>query len=142
MHAIINRFMKARQLFFLFCLLGIASGAQGQDVLTQNIHWSVSQAVDLRTSASRTESFEVRTSDTQIEIIQGQVSKSFRIISKDGTWQNLTSDGTVVYQLNYGGKTGSGTLQRVNGQYSFILDFSGHKDGLKQKFVISSYEVK
>lgn len=131
--------MRATLLVFL-STIGIA--AFGQNVNMQSIQWSASQAVDLRTSASRTQTFEITTSPTQVKVVQGTTVKTFSVISTTGTWANVSANGSVQYQLSFNGKLGKALLQRVGGQASFTLDFSAHKDGFQQQFIIANYQVK
>jgi hypothetical protein len=86
-------------------------------------------------------SFEIQTSATEITIKTGTLSKVFKINSMQGEWMDVNADGVLTYQLQFGEKQGSGILARANGAWSFLLDFSGYPNGLRQKFNLSDKQL-
>ena len=130
--------------YFLIVIIAIGSASQthAQNVQTNTIRWTSNQAVDIKTSSTQSLPFEIETSVSTITVKQGEQVKNFTIDSKLGTWDDLKKDGVIEYQLNFGGKKGTGLIKRERNDLIFILDFSRYKDGIQQRFNISNYEVK
>lgn len=122
----------------LICLCGIT---YAQDARTTKLRWTSSESVELKSNASSQGVFEIHTSATEVKIVTGNQSKVFKIKSVTGQWSDITKNGSLSYQLLFGEKDGSGTLQRDNGVWYFTLDFSNHKDGIRQKFILSDFTV-
>lgn len=130
-----------RHYFFAIALMVLCGMTYAQDARTVKLRWTSSESVELKSNTSSNVSFEVHTSATEVKIVTGSQSKAFEIKSIAGEWADISKDGSLNYQLVFGDKQGTGILQRESGVWSFTLDFSNHKDGIRQKFIFSDFQV-
>lgn len=115
--------------------------AFAQDARTAAIRWTSTESIYLRTDSTTNVSFEIETSATEITIRTGALEKLFEISSMTGEWSDVNTTGMLTYELQFGEKQGSAVLERANGVWSFVLDFSNYQDGIRQKFILSDKQL-
>lgn len=130
----IKKYMLAVLLVFLGYMV------YGQNPRTASLRWSSSQFVELRSNTTQQAAFEIETHADGIRITTGNLTKVFTITSASGQWSDVTTDGTLIYDLTFGQKEGSAILKRENGSWEFTLDFSTYLDGIRQKFLLSGFQ--
>jgi hypothetical protein len=112
-----------------------------QDVRTAKLRWNSSESVELKSNTSSRTVFEIHTSASELKVITGNQTRIFKVQSIEGQWSDVKTNGSLNYQLVYGEKEGLATIQRDNSGWYFLLDFSNHKDGIRQKFILSDFQV-
>lgn len=131
--------MRAINVLLLVMTGCLASPSFAQDARAVQLRWNSAQGVELKSGATVASTFEIITNSTEIKINHNGRASVFQITSTTGTWSNVTQDGSLTYQLRFGEKSGTAVLSRESGAWSFTLDFSNHKDGIRQKFLLTGF---
>ena len=119
--------MKINLFKFLFVLwLAFCSGIiNAQNVAQQNLAWTSTTVVDIKNNAPSMPfqcSFKTF-SNQSIDWIQksGAEVYQYTVVSIEGSWTNVMTDGTIQYNVFLGTSTGSFVFTRSNGQLSVRL---------------------
>jgi hypothetical protein len=128
-------------LFSLF-----SSVVYGQDLLTDNIVWSIDNLRDSTSSESMPFvcQFKVYPVDEKIEWIQngGDYVSIFQIRDTEKDWADVSGDGSIEYKVKYQGKSGFFRIERSSSSFHiklFIME--GSKNLLPLTLHISSFSV-
>jgi hypothetical protein len=119
--------------------------AKGQDILQVNLRWNSGSTINLKANESSNYSCTFISSSSEIQWLQknGTRVKHFAITSVSGTWSDITTNGSVVFQVTEGSIPGVITIAKNGEGTSVTLDFTGHSgDAIKQQFWISSVETE
>lgn len=81
--------------------------AAGQSIVNSTIVWEADQTTDLGTGTSTTISCQfISTGSQSVEWIQkkGTVSTTYAVTSVTGSWADISSNGSVTYQVSRKGR--------------------------------------
>lgn len=128
-------------LLVLVAMLGSLAG-RAQNISTVPLRWTSDQTTDLKTSTSRSYASEFVTRGTDgVRWLQrnGSVATDFAVLGTEGSWTDVTADGTFTFLLARDGKTGKLIVQRSGSSLTLTLDFSESGEfNIKQQFRIST----
>lgn len=113
----------------------------GQDISATSLRWTCTQTTDLRTQASAAYNCVFITEGAQrVTWLQrnGQVSTAYTVTGTEGSWVNVSSNGSFTYLVSRDGKTGRLILQRSDNEITILVDFSeSGQHNIKQSFRVS-----
>lgn len=113
----VNKNLNAMTKTFIIILLMLASkGLLAQDITSATISWAVisTQAVntgEITETGDRVVSHGANTIEWTDR--RGVVKKSFTISEVNGSWTNVQSPGTILYEVQSGEESGTITFQRT-----------------------------
>ena len=133
--------MKASYIVCLAFLICCFNGFS-QDISTSTITWTVNHGFDLKSNSdfNYQGSFTTNGSNS-ITWSQGSGNfiSTFTISSLQGTWTDVSTNGTVTYQVEQDGSSGTLKFERTSEGIFVTLDFpSGDSQGSWLKFQVSS----
>src|SRR5689334_9711135 len=108
-------------------------GANCQDILTDNINWTVDNLLDSASNATMpfASQFKVYPAQQKIEWLQdgGGYVSNFTITSVSSQWTDINQNGEVEYETTYQGKSGVVRIERGSGFFHIKLFFmEGNKN--------------
>ncbi len=115
----------------------------GQDILQTNLRWNSASTINLKTNESSSYSCSFISSSSEIQWLQknGTRVKHFAVTSTSGSWLNISTNGTISFQVTEGSIAGVITIAKDGEGTSVTLDFTAqHPDAIKQRFWISSVQ--
>ncbi len=138
-HSIISLIAKTTG---VICLsLGSIPGV-AQDVRADSITWTVDRLTNIRDTTSFDYSCVFKTNGlADIKWVQksGSVSTRFTVASIIGSWPDVTTNGSSVFQITVDGKSGTLKLERTDQGVTIVLDTTASgADGLLLKFHVAS----
>jgi hypothetical protein len=117
-----NPTTKPLSLLIIFLLLPLIHSF-GQNIRSAKITWNCTQATDVLTGKTQDYSGSfISTGDTNVDWVQNNGQKTYHlsVVSVEGTWTDVSTDGTIIYNL--GGTTpGQLTFERTNGVLTIRL---------------------
>ncbi len=135
--------MKTNQLILLSLFLLMPAihtlGQQPINPKTDKVSWNIIKVQDRQTLQTRTETYSIVTGSAFIELVFGQTSRKFDVLSIAGNWTDVSADGILTYSIKFGDKVGQAILVRSGEEISLSIDFSAYKGGLNQKYFIKDY---
>lgn len=132
----------------LFLLLVIVSPLllQAQNVATTSLRWTCNQTTDLRTGNTTTYSCAFITNGAgTVSWLQrgGQMATRYTITSTEGSWNDVSTNGSFTYLLSRDGKSGRLVVRRSGDELTLTLDFSESGEfNVKQQFRVSEVAVQ
>ena len=134
--------MKAL-IFLVGCMLTTMI-SHAQNITEDTISWTSGSSIDMRSSAERTSSSTIVTyPQNRIQLIQGSRTRELDVMSREGSWSDVSLDGFVVFIVRYGQIEGILRIEKAGDITSALLDFSDAAvSGIKQKFIINSIETR
>lgn len=133
--------MKA--MIFLVALIFPLITAKCQDILKDQLRWNSGSTTDLHTDESRTYACAFISRPGEIQWFQkgGQSVKTYRIRQQEGSWSDVSGNGSIVFNVTDGSATGTITFQRSGSVISVTMDFSAlGTTAIKRRFDIT--EIK
>jgi hypothetical protein len=135
-----NPTTKALTHLVIFLFLPLMDSV-GQNIRVAKINWNYTQATDGLTGKALDYSGSfISTGDTNLDWVQNNGQKTYHlsVVSVEGTWTDISTDGTIIYNL--GGTTpGQLTFERTNGVLTIRLLLKPSKAGkLNYTFSINS----
>jgi hypothetical protein len=117
---------------FLIMPLMSGIGLSAQNITTQTLRWNVATTQEINTG-KHTESADqiVSYGNTRIEWQdpKGAVKKTFTITDINGSWTNVQSNGSVLYEVSIGEQQGTVTFIRTSGELTVrIILLKGEED--------------
>lgn len=123
--------------FLICCFNGFS-----QDISASTITWTVNHGLDLKTNSDFNYQGSFTTRGTgSITWSQGggNYISTFTMSSIQGTWTDVSANGTITYQVQQDGSSGTLKFERTAGGIFITLDFpSGDSQGSWLKFQVSS----
>jgi len=134
--------MKAL-IFLVGCMLTPVI-IHAQNITEDTISWTSGTSIDMRSSTERTSSSTIVTyPQNKIQLIQGSRTRELDVMSREGSWSDVSLDGFVVFIVRYGQIEGILRIEKAGDITSALLDFSDAAvSGIKQKFIINSIETR
>lgn len=132
------------QALTIACLIVAPLASFAQDISTSTLTWEAVESTDLEKSTTLAMKCSFRTeSNSSVEWIQkkGQLRNVFVVTSVEGTWNDISSVGTITYTLSRNGKSYKMKLEKDDSGTFITMDFS--KDGEYQsryRFRITSVQ--
>jgi hypothetical protein len=134
-----------KKVVFLIIFLLLSAGLYAQNVSTQTIRWHVGRAQEINTGrVSEGEDQFVSYGITKIEWqnAQGVVKKTFTINETNGSWTNVQSNGSILYEVNVGEQLGTVKFFRTSSELTIrITLLKGDGDPDLYEFSITSLET-
>lgn len=138
MSATMTKNMK--MIFMLVVVMFFAiTQLQAQTILDQRIEWTSDEYVNLYDQSQQQVRFDIITTANTLTVKQGERSKQFAIVSITGTWNSLQTDGEITCTLDFSGSSGIARISRSQNTYAITIDFSQHEQGMKRKFLITTF---
>ena len=111
---------------------------------TQAIQWNSSVSIAINSGDSLLATISFVSNAQKIDMVQGDYTLPFIIQSIEGVWENITRPGKLTCHVKDDSATsGIITLGRDDKGLYIILDMtSGNPDGIFQRFIIDSHELK
>jgi len=110
------------KIYIIIGLLSITHLLSAQVITTQNLVWQASSAVDVNTGdILSTEGDKVVShGSTSVEWkdSQGNVRYTYTVNTVNGTWNNVSNNGSIIYQVTTGSKSGTITFIRSGSEIS------------------------
>lgn len=94
----------------------VSKGVLAQDITTATISWAVTQTQAVNTGdITESEDRVISHGQSTIEWTDrhGVVKKSFTISEVNGSWANVQTPGTILYEVQNGEESGTITFQRT-----------------------------
>jgi hypothetical protein len=124
--------------------MGISASTFSQNVATADLVWRCDQATEQRTSSTISHNSTFKTSGTRSVVWlqrNDQFATTFTVTGTQGTWGNISNDGSFTYLLRRDGATGRMTVQRSGTNVSITLDFNeSGEHNVSQKFRVQSVQ--
>jgi hypothetical protein len=132
-----------RILFILFVLVTTHSLVSGQSISENNILWSSVKGSNLSTQESTAFKASFLTSkDGTIKMTLEKKSYLFKVSTTQGDLQDLSSNGSVVFQVTLSDYPGEIRIQKDASSTTVVVDLTeSNKDGLNLQFVIEKIQV-
>lgn len=115
-----------------------------QDLSKSKIQWNSNKFIDLLSNDIINKSVQFITYDnTKIEWIQknGSIVYSFKIISINGNWSDVNTNGSISFGVAFDGITGSFSFSRIDDVIKIRLDLKGGAGDIKNEYTITNAET-
>jgi len=100
--------MKFIKILIVFLIPG---WLQAQNITTQSLSWQTASATDVNTgdilSASGDKIISHGSTSVEWKDSQGNVKYTYTVNTVNGTWSNVSNNGSIIYQVTTGGKAGT-----------------------------------
>src|SRR5690242_13191163 len=115
------------RLLIISLAISASISAHCQNILTDNISWTVDNLLDSASNATMAFSseFKVYPSQQKIDWLQnnGDHTSTFTITSVSSEWTDISQNGIVEYETTYQGKSGVFRIERGSGFFHIKLFF-------------------
>lgn len=103
----------------------ISTTASSQNILTSNIEWSSVSTFDAQDGMLTVETTKIISTPEQITWYapDGSIRYSLNITGSDGSWTNVSQNGTIEFNVEGSDKVGVVQFQKVNGIRKVIIHF-------------------
>ncbi len=133
--------MKPATILFLLLLLCSISG-YGQDISQTPITWTINHGLDLRSNSNFSYQCTFHTSSSDSLVWSqnaGSFVSTFTVSSRNGTWTDVNSTGSMTYNVVLEGSTGTILFERTASGLFVTMDFpKNDPQGSWIKFQVSS----
>jgi hypothetical protein len=121
-------------------------GAHCQNILTDNINWTVDNLLDSASNATMAfnSQFKVYPGQQKIEWIQdgGSYVSTFTITSVSSQWADINQNGAIEYDATYQGKAGLVRIERGSDFFHIKLFFmESNKNLLPFTFHVANFSA-
>jgi hypothetical protein len=120
----------------LFLALALESPGQTFSVEDDYLIWKTSECRNTQTNKTTVQSGMFKSGIDSIVWVfdNGKMSDALPVISKEGSWLNVSEDGYTVFGVDWKNIAGTVRFQRSNGQTKIIMEF------IKDKVNVTPYE--
>lgn len=142
MHLISIISILTRRLHLLICMASPLLG-HSQDISNSNLTWTVNKSHDLTAREDYDYQCTFKTNG-QGQIIwsqnHGEFVSTIEINHINGSWANVSTPGSVTYQITVSGVNGHLTFTRDGTGVFILLNLEGDPDPFNQKYEVISIQ--
>lgn len=145
MDPVVNQEAKESMIRFLAIILFLFTThlSAAQNIASVPLRWLSSSSLDLKNNETGTASSEFISRQTEILWKQksGQSVKHFEIVSVEGAWTDVGSEGAITFHVTEEQASGIVTFERTSSGIFVTLDFTAYRvTAIKRRFQIATIE--